>query len=95
MKSCIYDFLKIPKLKKFNSVTLEWYILWTQVLYVVMRHISALRKIYNFYSSLGYDESADNTFVMNKMQFWRFLVDCDFHHSETTLMEMDRQLGKL
>lgn len=65
----------------------------SQVLYVVMRHISALRKIYNFYSSLGYDESADNTFVMNKMQFWRFLVDCEFHHSETTLMEMDRQLG--
>lgn len=65
-----------------------------QVLYVVMRHISALRKIYNYYSNLGYDESADNTFVMNKMQFWRFLVDCQFHHCETTLMEMDRQLGK-
>lgn len=64
-----------------------------QVLFVVMRHISSLRKIYNFYSSLGYDESADNTFVMNKMQFWRFLVDCQFHHSEISLMEMDRQLG--
>ncbi|KAK7100769.1 radial spoke head 10 homolog B-like isoform X2 [Littorina saxatilis] len=65
-----------------------------QVMYVITRHISSLRKIYNFYSQLGYEESPDNTFTMTRMQFWRFVKDCRFHHSEVTLTEMDRFIGK-
>lgn len=60
-----------------------------------MRHITHLRKIYNYYSCLGHDDSSDNTYIMNKMQFWRMLKDCKLHHLEKTLTEMDRWLGKL
>ena len=51
--------------------------------------------ICSFYSSLGHEESPDNTFVMNKMQFWRFMKDTKLHHKEKTLMDMDRMLGKV
>ncbi|XP_076440634.1 radial spoke head 10 homolog B-like isoform X2 [Babylonia areolata] len=66
----------------------------SQVLYVITRHISSLRKIYNYYSQLGYEESPDNTFTMTHMQFWRFLKDCRFHHHKVMLNEMDRFIGK-
>ena len=59
-----------------------------------MRYMSKLRMIYSYYSQLGFSESADNTFVMNRMQFWRFLKDCRLHHHDTTLADMDRVLGK-
>uniref|UniRef100_A0A8D0GA36 Radial spoke head 10 homolog B n=1 Tax=Sphenodon punctatus TaxID=8508 RepID=A0A8D0GA36_SPHPU len=61
--------------------------------YAVLRHITELRKIYSFYSSLGYDHSLDNTFLMTKLQFWRFLKDCRFHHCKVTLADMDRILN--
>ena len=61
---------------------------------MLMRYMTSLRKIYNFYSSIGYEESPDNTFVMSRMQFWRFLKDCKLHFHDTTLAEMDRQLGE-
>ncbi|KAM6078004.1 radial spoke head 10 homolog B isoform 1-T2 [Theristicus caerulescens] len=64
-----------------------------QVEFAVLRHITALRRIYTFYSSLGCDHSLDNTFLMTKLQFWRFLKDCQFHHSNITLAEMDRILS--
>ncbi|XP_074640296.1 radial spoke head 10 homolog B-like [Tubulanus polymorphus] len=66
-----------------------------QVLFVMMRYMTKLRKIYNFYSSLGYEESPDNTFIMNRMQFWRFLKDCKLHHHDVTLIEMDRYIAKM
>ena len=59
-----------------------------------MRHMSNLRKIYTYYSRLGFEDSPDNTFVMSRMQFWRFLKDIKLHHNEVTLTEMDRVLGK-
>ncbi|KAL8580369.1 hypothetical protein ACOMHN_037468 [Nucella lapillus] len=65
----------------------------SQVLYVVTRHISGLRKIYNYYSQLGYEESPDNTFTMTRMQLWRFLKDCCFHHHDVMLTHMDRFIG--
>lgn len=65
-----------------------------QVLVVITRHVSSLRKIYQFYSRLGFEESLDNTFSLSRMQFWRFAKDCHFHHSGKTLMEMDRYIGK-
>ncbi|XP_010022235.1 PREDICTED: radial spoke head 10 homolog B-like [Nestor notabilis] len=64
-----------------------------QVEFAVLRHITELRRIYTFYSSLGCDHSFDNTFLMTKLQFWRFLKDCQFHHSNISLAEMDRILS--
>ncbi|GAB0196609.1 radial spoke head 10 B-like [Grus japonensis] len=64
-----------------------------QVEFAVLRHITELRRVYTFYSSLGCDHSLDNTFLMTKFQFWRLLKDCHFHHSNITLAEMDRILS--
>ncbi|XP_032559297.1 radial spoke head 10 homolog B2-like isoform X3 [Chiroxiphia lanceolata] len=64
-----------------------------QVEHAVLRHMITLRRDYNFYSALGYAHSPDNTFLMTKLQFWRFLKDCRFHHSKISLAEMDRVVG--
>ncbi|XP_045731776.1 radial spoke head 10 homolog B-like [Mirounga angustirostris] len=64
-----------------------------QVEYAVLRNITELRRIYSFYSSLGCDHSLDNTFLMTKLNFWRFLKDCKFHHHKITLADMDRILS--
>ncbi|NXD09116.1 R10B2 protein, partial [Nothocercus nigrocapillus] len=64
-----------------------------QVEFAVLRHMTKLRRIYSFYSSLGCDHSFDNTFLMTKLQFWRFLKDCQFHRCNLTLAEMDRILS--
>lgn len=64
-----------------------------QVEYAVLRNITELRRIYSFYSSLGCERSPDNTFLMTKLQFWRFLKDCKFHHHKITLADMDRVLS--
>ncbi|XP_045040951.2 radial spoke head 10 homolog B isoform X2 [Desmodus rotundus] len=64
-----------------------------QVEYAVLRNITELRRIYSFYSSLGCDRSLDNTFLMTKLHFWRFLKDCKFHHHKITLADMDRVLN--
>ncbi|KAM5301962.1 radial spoke head 10 homolog B isoform 2-T3 [Glossophaga mutica] len=64
-----------------------------QVEYAVLRNITELRRIYSFYSSLGCDRSPDNAFLMTKLQFWRFLKDCKFHHHKITLADMDRVLS--
>ncbi|KAM9261454.1 radial spoke head 10 homolog B [Cariama cristata] len=64
-----------------------------QVEFAVLRHITELRRVYTFYSGLGCDHSLDNTFFVTKLQFWRFLKDCQFHHSNITLAEMDRILS--
>ncbi|CAK6446376.1 unnamed protein product [Pipistrellus nathusii] len=65
-----------------------------QVEYAVLRNITELRRIYSFYSSLGCERSPDNTFLMTKLQFWRFLKDCKFHHHKITLADMDRVLSE-
>ncbi|XP_035404647.1 radial spoke head 10 homolog B-like isoform X3 [Cygnus atratus] len=64
-----------------------------QVEFAVLRHITELRRVYSFYSSLGCDDAHDNTFLMTRLQFWRFLKDCQLHHSNITLAEMDRILS--
>ncbi|KAM4765211.1 radial spoke head 10 homolog B [Cyanocitta cristata] len=63
-----------------------------QVELAVLMHISKLKKAYHFYSVLGYDHSPDNTYTLTKLQFWRFLKDCEFPFSSLTLAEMDRLL---
>ncbi|XP_053327453.1 radial spoke head 10 homolog B isoform X2 [Spea bombifrons] len=64
-----------------------------QVEFAVLRSITELRKIYGFYSSLGNKNAVDNALLMTKLQFWRFLKDCRFHHYNLTLSEMDRLLS--
>ncbi|KAM4024956.1 radial spoke head 10 homolog B isoform 2-T2 [Anomaloglossus baeobatrachus] len=64
-----------------------------QVEYGVLRNLSMLRKTYKFYSSRGNDHCFDNTFLMTRLQFWRFLKDCRFHHYGLTLCDMDRILA--
>ncbi|NXE19656.1 R10B2 protein, partial [Ardeotis kori] len=66
-----------------------------RVEFAVLRYITELRRVYIFYGSLGCDHSLNNTFLMTKFQFWRFLKDCKFHHSNVTLAEMDRILSDL
>jgi len=60
-----------------------------QLSYLVLRNVSVLRRVYSFYSGLGHDGSLDNTFVMTKLQFWRFLKDCKIHHQLSSLINID------
>ncbi|KAM3917863.1 radial spoke head 10 homolog B [Leptodactylus fuscus] len=64
-----------------------------QVEYGVLRNLTMLRKTYKLYSSLGNENCFDNAFLMTKLQFWRFLKDCMFHHYGLTLCDMDRLLA--
>lgn len=63
----------------------------------IIRYLDLFKQIYRFYSRLGFDSSPDNTFVLNRMQFWRFLKDCKVHLNEhyLTLMDFDRLLSKI
>lgn len=75
-----------------------------QINFCVLRNISLLRKIYAFYSKLCKDNfrgatsagaGDDNTFVMDRLQFWRFLKDIHINEHEITVIEIDRLLGAL
>uniref|UniRef100_A0A8C7D997 Radial spoke head 10 homolog B n=1 Tax=Oncorhynchus kisutch TaxID=8019 RepID=A0A8C7D997_ONCKI len=59
-----------------------------QVEFVVLRHIAELRAIYSFYSSLGHDQSPDNTFLLSRLQLWRLLKDCSIHQQGITLAQI-------
>ncbi|XP_069762241.1 radial spoke head 10 homolog B isoform X3 [Narcine bancroftii] len=60
--------------------------------YAILRHFTQLKKMYSFYSSLGHQQSPDNTFLLSQLQFWRFLKDSRFHHYGLSLANMDRIL---
>ncbi|XP_012989230.2 radial spoke head 10 homolog B isoform X1 [Esox lucius] len=64
-----------------------------EVEFVVLRHIAELRTIYSFYSSLGRDQSADNTFLLSRLQLWRLLKDCSIHKQGITLAQIDRYIS--
>lgn len=64
-----------------------------QVQRVIMHHVTPLRKIYNKYATLGNEASPDNTYVLNRMQFWRLLKDAQLHSPDLTLCIMDRALS--
>ena len=57
---------------------------------MVLRHVSELRSIYSFYSSLGHAESPDNVFLLSRLQYWRLLLDCKVHHHGCSLAQLDR-----
>ncbi|XP_062331376.1 radial spoke head 10 homolog B [Osmerus eperlanus] len=61
-----------------------------QVEFAVLRHITELRSIYTFYSSLGHAPSPDNTFLLSRLQLWRLLKDCSAHPGAITLAQVDR-----
>lgn len=48
------------------------------------------------YARLGADlqTNIDNTFLMTRIQFWRFILDCNLHSYGITLIEYDRMIGK-
>ncbi|KAF4085230.1 hypothetical protein AMELA_G00114530 [Ameiurus melas] len=65
-----------------------------QVEFAIMRHIALLRSIYSLYSSLGHENSPDNTFLLSHLQFCRFLKDCSVHQHGLTLAQLDRLINK-
>ena len=70
--------------------------IYSQIFHVLFRHLPQLKQIYRIYARLGVDlqNNIDNTFLMNRMQFWRFLLDCNLHGYGVTLMEYDRWIGE-
>ncbi|XP_051877189.1 radial spoke head 10 homolog B [Pristis pectinata] len=80
---------KIPEDDRQNEVLQFCFV---QLEYAILRHFTQLKRIYSFYSSLGHQQSLDNTFLMSQLQFWRFLKDCKFHHYGLSLANMDRIL---
>jgi len=60
-----------------------------QLSHLLLRNVSVLRRIYCFYSALGHHNSPDNTFVMTRLQFWRFLKDCKIHQDDYSLSKID------
>ncbi|CAL8302119.1 unnamed protein product [Lota lota] len=60
-----------------------------QVEFVVLSHVTELRSIYSFYSSLGHAESPDNVFMLSRLQYWRLLLDCKVHHHCSSLAQLD------
>eukprot|EP00794_Sanderia_malayensis_P019213 gene19213-21137_t len=68
----------------------QQYVELTETTKTTLRYITPLKHVYKCYSSLGKAEcNSDNTFVMNRIQFWRFLKDCDLHVLGRSLTEMD------
>ncbi|XP_071319624.1 radial spoke head 10 homolog B isoform X2 [Trachinotus anak] len=60
-----------------------------QVEFVVLRKHMELQSIYSFYSRLGHAHSIDNTFLLSRLQLWRLLKDCNIHHHDITLTQID------
>ncbi|KAI4807482.1 hypothetical protein KUCAC02_027288 [Chaenocephalus aceratus] len=56
---------------------------------VVLRKARELRSFYSFYSRLGHAPSPDNSFLMSRLQLWRLLKDCNVHHHNITLTQID------
>ncbi|KAI3385394.1 hypothetical protein SNEBB_008488 [Seison nebaliae] len=58
----------------------------------VQRYLIPLQNVYNFYANLGKNKSRDNTYVLHRIQFWRFLLDCCLANAEFSIPEIDRKL---
>ncbi|CAF1308496.1 unnamed protein product [Rotaria sordida] len=67
-----------------------------QVFHVLFRHLPQLKQIYRIYARLGIDlqTNIDNTFLMTRIQFWRFILDCNLHSYGITPMEYDRLIAE-
>ncbi|XP_051273709.1 radial spoke head 10 homolog B isoform X2 [Dicentrarchus labrax] len=60
-----------------------------QVEFVVLMHGVELRSVYSFYSRLGHAHSPNNVFLLTRLQLWRLLKDCNIHHHDITLTQID------
>ncbi|KAF5894138.1 radial spoke head 10 B-like isoform X4, partial [Clarias magur] len=65
-----------------------------QVEFAIMRNITLLRSTYTLYSSLGNENSPDNTFLLSQIQCWRFLQDCNIHQHGLTLAQLENLINK-
>ncbi|CAF1078293.1 unnamed protein product [Rotaria sp. Silwood1] len=67
-----------------------------QIFHVLFRHLPQLKSIYRIYARLGVDlqTNIDNTFLMTRIQFWRFILDCNLHGYGLTPMEYDRLIAE-
>jgi hypothetical protein len=59
-----------------------------QVHSVILQHITQLKTIYHYYSSLGAD-THHHTHSLTRMQFWQLLKDCRVHHAGLSIWEAD------
>ncbi|CAF3379397.1 unnamed protein product [Rotaria socialis] len=67
-----------------------------QMFHVLFRHLPQLKQIYRIYARLGVDlqTNIDNTFLMTRIQFWRFVLDCNLHSYGVTTTEYDRLIAE-
>lgn len=64
------------------------------IVLIFLRHATNIKYIYKFYSGLGLEASIDNTFVMNKLQLWRLMIDYGFHRYDYSIMEIESYLNE-
>ncbi|XP_076615381.1 radial spoke head 10 homolog B [Chaetodon auriga] len=60
-----------------------------QVEFAVLMQGTELRSVYSFYSRLGHARSSNNFFLLTRLQLWRLLKDCNIHHHDITLTQID------
>lgn len=65
-----------------------------QVTFLMLRKISDLRKLYNYYCSIGHNRVQNNKSELTRLQFWRFILDSHIHHYHLSLPDIDRILAK-
>ncbi|XP_028423329.1 radial spoke head 10 homolog B isoform X2 [Perca flavescens] len=63
-----------------------------QVEFEVLKQDSELRSIYGFYKRLGHAHSSNNIFQLSRLQLWRLLKDCNIHHYDITLTQIDHMI---
>uniref|UniRef100_A0A3Q4AHB1 Radial spoke head 10 homolog B n=1 Tax=Mola mola TaxID=94237 RepID=A0A3Q4AHB1_MOLML len=61
-----------------------------QVEFEMLIHSTQLRSVYKFYSRLGRAHSPHGAFLLTRLQLWRLLKDCNVHHHDITLIQIDR-----
>lgn len=64
-----------------------------QVTNIVIRNISNLRQLYNYYCTIGHNRVQSTKSELTRLQFWRFILDSHIHHYGLSLPEMDRILA--
>ncbi|XP_057291663.1 radial spoke head 10 homolog B2-like isoform X3 [Hydractinia symbiolongicarpus] len=63
-----------------------------KIVCIILRFTSQMKHMYKFYSCLGVNHSIDNTYVMSKLQYCRFLKDYKIHTYDLSLVDIERSL---
>lgn len=61
-----------------------------KIVCIILRFTSQMKQMYKFYSCLGVNHSIDNTYVMSKLQYCRFLKDYKIHTYDLSLVDIER-----